>query len=185
MRTFISLNFDAETRKIIAEYKNKFRSLLTENDKRKIKWESEDKYHITIYFLGETSKTQVEQISAEMKMFASLGLGEIGFNLKGISAFPHMKDPRVLFVDILNHDGKSYLLCRKINAMMSAYGFKNDKVYKPHITIGRIKRNCKVNFSSINQICNNEFAKISRLFFMSSILNKEGSSYNEIMSVSL
>lgn len=185
MRTFISLNFDAETRKIIAECKKKFGNLLSENDNRKIKWESEDKYHITLFFLGETSKTQVEQISTEMKMFASLGLGEIDFNLKGISAFPHMKDPRVLFVDVLNNDGKSYLLSRKINVMMSAYGFKNDKAFKPHITIGRIKRDCKVNISSINQICNNEFVKISRLYYMSSILNKEGSSYNEIMSVSL
>lgn len=185
MRTFISLNFDAETRKIIAGYKNKIRGLLTEDDKRKIKWESEDKYHITLYFLGETSQSQAEQISAAMNTFTAKDIGDIGFNLKCISAFPDRKNPRVLFVDVLNPDGKSFVLSRKINDMMSVYGFKNDKVFKPHITIGRIKRNYEVNFENINQSCNNEFIKISKLYFMSSILNKEGSSYKEILGVCL
>lgn len=184
MRTFISLNLGLENGKLIAEYRNKFRNLLTEDEKRKIKWEADNKYHVTILFIGESSQKQIDEICKNMQTAAKSVSGEICFKLKGVSAFPDLTRPRVIIVDMVDTEGKAKLLSREINKTMSVLGFRNDKPFKPHITIGRVKRYSDLCLNGMDFKCEQELIKITKISLMKSVLSKEGSSYEEIYSIS-
>ena len=53
MRTFISLNLDKGAREIAKKYKEELRNMMDAENAEKIKWEAEDKYHITLFFIGD------------------------------------------------------------------------------------------------------------------------------------
>ncbi len=185
MRTFVSLNLDEVTRKTVSDYLNKFRSSLDNRDIRKIKWESEDKFHITMFFIGDINESIKDNLIKDLDEIGNLSIGNINFSFKKIGAFPGLKNPRVLFVDCANEGTKLSDLYKYVADIMAKYGFKQNNKFKPHITIGRVRKNEYVNFEDVNVVCKNEKFVISDLYLMKSILSSEGSKYEVLHRIRL
>jgi RNA 2',3'-cyclic 3'-phosphodiesterase len=185
MRTFISLNPDEPVRKKISEIQNYVKEKISDLNPEflnSIKWEPENKFHLTLFFIGETDENKVSVIHSGLKKLESgISFKEINFKLKSINAFPKLKYPRVLILELDNEDKKVFELSNKINSVLKEIGFENDKLFHPHFTIGRIKRDHKINLTKLeNNIEIDLNFYVNKFFLMESKLKKDGSEYSVI-----
>jgi len=182
MRLFISLNPGANTLKKIAYVKDQLSDridILNTHFKHHIKWEQYSKFHMTLLFIGETDENRVNDIDKLLEKNVSNFLSsELHFQFKEYNAFPNMKYPRVLFLELTNQDGKVFSLSEKIETAMIEFGIKSDKKFYPHITLGRVKRDKKINLKNLDTSLNDFHSfTVSEFCLMKSVLTKFGSEY--------
>jgi 2'-5' RNA ligase len=103
-----------------------------------IKWVDFSGIHLTLKFLGDTEPELIPEIKEAL---ANLAQFHKSMNLKmeGIGVFPNPNKPRVLWLG-LEQDEKLTQLAKHIEKEMEKIGFEPEqKEFKPHITLGRIK----------------------------------------------
>ena len=185
MRIFISININDSVKKIIENIQDKLKKDITKIDHnllKFIKWENKNKFHLTLLFIGDVNELRLSEISHHLtEMNSKLKLEEIKFELGNINAFPNMKSPRVLMLELFNEDNKVFSLFESINSSLKKLGIESDKTFRPHITLGRVKRDKKLNLSNLNtELNSNVKFSVNDFFLMESKLMKTGSEYIEI-----
>jgi 2'-5' RNA ligase len=188
MRSFISLNINREIKEEFRKIQNNVRENIGVEQREHIKWEKKDKFHMTVFFLGDVPDKKIKELSNELdtvKLFPSIDTtGEILFAANNINAFPNLKYPRVLIIELTNEDGRVFELCEKIQKVLLHNGYNPDKKFHPHITLGRIKRNQKINlFELKDRIKFNVNFSISSFYLMESRLDYRGSVYKKIKKI--
>jgi 2'-5' RNA ligase len=90
-------------------------------------------------FLGDVEKSRRDEI---LKELGSLKFDFDSFKLVtcGIGFFPNQKHPNVVFIDLRDEGNYSSGLVNKIDVILDKFGFKPDKKFVPHITLGRFRR---------------------------------------------
>ena len=111
---------------------------------------------------------------------------EIIFELKNINAFPKLRYFRVLILELLNKDKKIFELSKKINVCLKGIGLISDKSFRPHITLGRVKREHKINLSGLKtEITPGIIFSANKFHLMKSIMKSYGSEYSVIKDYNL
>jgi 2'-5' RNA ligase len=102
-------------------------------------WVLPENIHLTLKFLGEIPKQDIDIVSQGMAETATL-YSPMTFSAKGIGVFPTVKRPRVLWIG-LNGDTYPLIQMQKdLEERLDAVGFpKEDRAFKAHLTIGRVK----------------------------------------------
>jgi RNA 2',3'-cyclic 3'-phosphodiesterase len=182
MRAFISLNLSEEKKKEVFKIQTEVKKLLGNSMLDSIKWEGKDKFHQTIFFLGDVTDKTARDISDDLENIkGEINFSEINFTAKGVNAFPKLKYPRVLIIEFENPDGNAFRLYDKICEKLVCYGFKPDKEFHPHITLGRVRRDRKINLEFLKEKVNIDFNfSLSGFYLMESKLDSKGSVYKEI-----
>ena len=117
------------------EMLNSFKSSL---NKDSIKWINPDNIHITLAFLGNTENDLIKGISSMLEKTCK-NSGSIELVIRGTGVFRNLNDPRILWTNI-DHSEQLIKLAGKIANAMTQINIKLDeKPFRPHITIGRIK----------------------------------------------
>lgn len=184
IRTFIA--FDIEVNSLISENLIFIKNKLQEE---KIKWENNTKFHITIAFLGDTPKIQLEQINSVIKKNTDKYKNfEVKINKFGI--FPNIQNPKIIWLGI-DYTNTLDELQKNIKTELNKLGFKIDnRPFKPHLTIGRVKDQIK-NTATINELIkkyqNTIFNQqnINQIIFYESNLTPKGSIYNVLNTFNL
>jgi len=185
VRVFLSINppetFRADVRKIQDLLRTKL-ALKDAGILNSVRWEAVAKFHITLFFIGDADSSMIGSFSSEMKSLAAQNpYGEIQLTSDRIDAFPNFRYPRVIVLKMKNENGKIFLLSEQINQRLRKFGFASDKRFDPHITLGRVKREKKINLSGIADLKMNEISFTARNFcLMESKINKNGSEYSVI-----
>jgi len=182
MRSFISLNVSNDTKDEFYKIQNDVKKNIGESLVNRIRWEKRDKFHMTLFFLDDVPPEKIKGISNELK---SVNIGEktlnILFKANSIYAFPNLKYPRILIVELINEDKKAVELYEKIKQVLSQFDFKPDKKFHPHITLGRVKKNQKINLVElVDKISFNLTFSINSFYLMESKLDYRGSVYKII-----
>jgi 2'-5' RNA ligase len=182
MRLFVSLNPDENSLKQIREVQTELKNRIMNVNKdfiHKIRWEKSDKFHITLFFIGDTDNDKYLLINEALhETESSSRIGEINFSFNTINAFPNLRYPRVLILELTNADKAVYELSDKINFSFSGMGIKSDKKFHPHITLGRVKRDCKLNLTEIKKELKFKYEfSVSDFYLMKSELKAFGSEY--------
>lgn len=132
MRTFVALEFDKNTKKLLSKIQKNIR-----NNSSKGRWVYVDNFHLTVKYLGNTTPHHVEDISkilnniSKNKTKIKLSLDELGF-FRGENIL------RVVWLGLNGEVQKIDSLSKEIDNKITALGFaKNNKKYIPHITLGR------------------------------------------------
>ena len=98
-----------------------------------------DNLHLTLRFLGDVEETRIADIAAAL---ASIGTRPaFDVRLSGLGAFPPRGQPRVLWIAV--DEGKDDLvaLAHDVEARVESVGFSPDeRPFKPHLTLARVKR---------------------------------------------
>jgi 2'-5' RNA ligase len=105
------------------------------------RWSKPETWHITLKFIGDTPPGDVDAVVAALEESASrhdgfdLALGRFG-------AFPHLKNPRVLFYDVSVGLEPCALLAHDVDAALErATGLaRESRKFHPHVTVARIKQ---------------------------------------------
>jgi len=153
-----------------------------------VKWESSDKFHVTIKFLGDVRVSILDDVIGEaeaaVKNFPSFGVG-----FGSLGAFPDKRSPRVIWIGCDNPDGTLRKIKESLDRSLQRFGFEIEKrQYHAHITLGRVKSTKgignltpkleKLNFEPHN-------ATIETIHVMKSLLSPEGAEYSVLKSIQL
>ncbi len=154
----------------------------------RINWVPEDNFHLTLRFIGNTTREQLyelvdrlDEVAAEQKQF--------GFTISGAGYFKSKGNPRILFLKI-NEEKMLTDLATKVEAAVTATGFNTElKPFRPHLTLGRIKNlDNRSRFTSIiDALPEKEYqqVEVSEFILYQSILRAEGPAYKPIQKFKL
>ena len=142
-----------------------------------------DQIHFTLQFLGEIGEEECEQVKNVLK---KIEFSQFELSLKGVGAFPNFRNPRVIWIGC-DKSGAEKLskITKEIGEKLTSLGFENDKKFKPHLTIFRIKNKINDISSRMNEIGEIEFGTqiISKIKLKRSILSPKGPDYSDLLEV--
>ena len=89
--------------------------------------------------MGNIPEDKLEDIKNALRKAAS-GFSPMEIGLKGAGAFPSIRRPNVLWIG-LNCPLETGELYSKLQSSLAPLGFEHDnRAFKPHLTIGRVRR---------------------------------------------
>ena len=133
IRAFVALRMSAETEDAVAGFVESLRG-----SSPGIGWTRRERLHLTLRFLGdEVPAEKLERLSPALAEIAATS-SAFKIDVRGTGVFPNFNRPRVIWVG-LGSEALMELAARVEKAAVSA-GFASDqRAYKPHLTIGRIR----------------------------------------------
>ncbi len=102
-----------------------------------------DSIHLTLKFLGDISKAQVDAMERAVTVAVS-GVPALSLTLGRAGVFPSVGSPRVLWVGLEGDlDGLAELQ-RSVEQATEAMGFARERRrFSPHLTIGRVRNGAR------------------------------------------
>ena len=181
MRTFSAVNIPVEIKQVLQEEIDRLRALIRGES---VRWVRSEGIHLTLKFLGEISNSSLGEIhqtlEREVEKHPSCTL-----RVGGFGCFPNRRRPRVLWVGITEDNGTLAQVQSSINEKLVPLGFgKEERIFHPHLTLGRVRRN--VSTSDITQLQDaiNEFDvgqigqfEVREIHLIESILKPTGAEY--------
>ncbi len=103
-----------------------------------VRWVNPEKIHLTLKFFGNIEEPKVDEIVE--------GIGEtvhktepFFLKVRGTGAFPHSKNPRVIWVGLTDERGILVPFQRELERALEKIGFAAEKrPFQPHLTLGRV-----------------------------------------------
>ncbi|MFA4641325.1 RNA 2',3'-cyclic phosphodiesterase [Pyrococcus kukulkanii] len=132
MRAFIAIDVSEEVRDAIVKAQD-----FIGTKEAKIKFVERENLHITLKFLGEITQEQAEEIKRVLAEIAKRHKKH-EVRVKGIGVFPNPNYVRVIWAGVENDEGIK-AIAQDIEGELSKLGFKKDKEFVAHVTIGRVK----------------------------------------------
>lgn len=179
IRIFVALN-------IPDEVKDQLFDIIDElHIDKSLKWESKEKIHLTLKFVGEVDEELIPQIINELTFLEQYKTQIL--QITGFGFFFHFKEPKVLWAG-LKYSDELKNIAERLNDFFVKYGIeKENRPFKPHLTLMRIKNNPGDNF--INKFKNSKFEPISfqsnSISLIKSELKPSGAVYTEIKKYKL
>ncbi|WP_258083307.1 RNA 2',3'-cyclic phosphodiesterase [Thermococcus thermotolerans] len=132
MRAFIAIEVSDEVRDNLMKAQERIGSKAA-----KIKFVERENFHVTLKFLGEIDEVLAEEVKKALAEIAKKHKKH-RVKVKGIGVFPNPNYVRVIWAGIENDDGIK-AIAKDVEREMRRLGFKKDKDFVAHITIGRVK----------------------------------------------
>ncbi len=151
-----------------------------------IKWVIPENLHLTLKFLGNTPDALLPKIGESLSRLVS-SYEAFYIKIYKTGVFPNKRYPRVIWVGVEDSDIIKNLK-NDIEHSMSLLGYqKEDKAFKPHLTVGRV-RSQKGIISIVNELDNfsdKEFGivHVDRIKLMKSELKLKGAQYTCLLDV--
>jgi 2'-5' RNA ligase len=108
-----------------------------------VRWLSPESLHITLKFLGEVAQSRVPSIESALT-HALAGYPSFDVEVGGFGAFPSLTRPSIFWVGVSATDELVRVQTR-VDDAMTKDGFEPDaRAYRPHITVGRARKDGRV-----------------------------------------
>ncbi|HEX5484097.1 MAG TPA: RNA 2',3'-cyclic phosphodiesterase [Terriglobia bacterium] len=138
MRAFIAIELPARIQEELGRRQEEFRKRLSASARdREISWTRAGNIHLTLKFLGDISKEQLNRVAGQLDSIPPFE--KFGVEVRGFGFFPNAKRPRVFWAGLV---GPSALgeLSTKIEAAASKAGFSpEERPFEPHLTLARLR----------------------------------------------
>lgn len=180
MRAFIAIKIPDKTKTKLQKAQDELKKLPLQ-----VKWVAPVNFHITLKFLGNTGQKELTKIK-EIITETSEAHKTFSLNLKGFSCFPNQRRPKVIFAAVTP---PTFLenIAQSLEKNLEKVGFPQEKKFKPHITLARIKnpKNIQILIQKTEKLEIKEKFKIEEISLFKSILSGRGPVYQEIFKSSL
>lgn len=182
-RTFIAIHIRPEE-----ELLKFIRALHGKLSKSRINWVNPETMHLTLRFLGNTTKEQIGKI---LKEAPGIFNQRTPFDavLKGFGKFGSTESPKVLWIGLEGNEALSEL-ATETELMVQSAGFEGEeRAFRPHLTLGRIKwlkeaENLKEMLDDYREVVFHQIV-VNEVVFYESILKPAGPVYRPIQKFSL
>ncbi len=143
-----------------------------------------DQIHFTLQFLGEISENKTEDVK---KALGNVSFSKFDLTIIGSGAFPNTRNPKVVWLGV-DKDGKERMsrLANDVNEILGAIDLKNEKPFKPHLTVFRIKNRIGDITEELLKSKDTKFGTqlISQIVLKKSDLSPNGPEYTNLGTVS-
>ena len=185
MRTFLAADIEPGINKKVNEVIDRLSRI-----DGGVKWVRPENHHITVYFFGEideATRASIEGIAAGVLE----GVSPFPVRVEGISAFPHVNRPRVIWIGVENFGGELRSITEKLKREFVTRRLSvpiEDRDYTPHLTIGRVKERCSPSLSdemaAVRMLSFGQF-EIRSFILYESVLRREGPLYTPLRDFAL
>jgi len=136
-RTFCAIELGAEVRAGLQDHARRMREAVPEAS---ASWSKPENIHLTLKFFGNVPTKNLPKISAAAARAANeFSLFQI--RIGGTGVFPKASRPQVLWIGVEDQSGRLAELQRRMEDEFAVEGFaKENRAYKPHLTIARLRR---------------------------------------------
>ncbi len=149
-----------------------------------VRWVSRERMHLTVRFLGNTTRQQEEGLVEDLDRTCRL-CPRHELTVEGLSVFPHVHRPRVVVCGVT---GELHLLSRlveRVNEALVPWGFQPEqRELVPHVTLGRIKPGVtpRPDIAPLRKLENDRFGafQVQQLTLYESQLTSEGPIYTPL-----
>jgi RNA 2',3'-cyclic 3'-phosphodiesterase len=179
-RMFCAFELPEGLRRSIAEHSQKVREAVPE---AAASWSRPENIHLTVKFFGNVDPATVPVISATaarvVKEFSSI---QIAVGKTGV--FPRPSRPQVLWIGVEDQSGGLLKLQQRLEDGFAREGFpKEDRAFRPHLTIARIRRPQNADHlaeAHLGLEFSNVAVSLNELVLIRSELSPKGSQYTAI-----
>jgi 2'-5' RNA ligase len=148
-----------------------------------IKWVDPGNIHLTLAFLGDTEEKRITNLSSMLKEKCT-DFGDFVFILKGTGIFKSYREPRVIWVGIKSSEKLLKLNDLIMNELKDAEFKTEDRPFKPHLTLGRIRSLKDIdNLKTVLEIYKNteiQTVNVKEVVLFESILRQTGPLYKPL-----
>lgn len=138
LRLFIALELTPAAQSAL---ENPLQTLQSIPGSKAVRWTPLKNIHLTLKFLGDTPRSQVEDIQAAIGT-AGKNISVLDMTIQGVGVFPNPKRPRIVWLGLEDHSKQLKTLQRNIEQQIEPLGFKPEKRrFSPHLTVGRVRKN--------------------------------------------
>jgi len=141
-------------------------------------WQRDDQLHLTLAFIGEVSRRDMNEIEAEL---SRIQLDPFDLTLSGVGMFGKSKHPKSLWAGVANEAPLKHLQAKVLKAL-ERVGVETDRRrYKPHVTLARFSRGAQARIGdwlAMNGVFRSPSQRVSHFTLFSSELTRSGSFYS-------
>ncbi|NLM96698.1 MAG: RNA 2',3'-cyclic phosphodiesterase [Halanaerobiaceae bacterium] len=184
MRLFLAINIPEEIKNVLARKLRNLEKRISQD----VKWVKRENWHITLKFIGEAERRDIDFIKKNMMIIANNTMQQ-PISFSRVAAFPHLDTPRVFYLGVEKGSKEICDIYKDLDFLLKDHFLKGEKkTYTPHLTLARLKKNSKIDEVSniIKEYTDLDFGNVSflmdRISLMNSILRKDGPVYEEIYS---
>lgn len=134
IRSFLAIELPKSIQKKIEEVQTDLR--ISHAD---VKWVHPENIHLTLKFLGNIEESRVEPI---LQAIGGPIQATSPFSIKvqGMGAFPHSKNPRVIWVGLMDGERVLTTFQKELEGILAKIGFEPEgRPFQPHLTVGRVR----------------------------------------------
>ena len=158
-----------------------------------VRWSRPESVHLTLQFLGDVPADRIPNIEDGLRQGCH-GQKRVELALGRTGAFPGIPRPRVLWLGLEGGTGHLQLLQARIAERLQALGYRPDKPFQPHVTLGRVRDSTRRDeLEAISQALRQQENRpidrkpftVHHVSLMQSELRPGGSLYTELAGVEL
>ena len=117
----------------------------TENAGRMIRWVDPASFHVTVHFLGDVDTGQVDTVKSILSYVGERS-APFDVSLSRLDTFPHPSAPNTILCHVTDETGMGKSLEAAAGDRLHLHRLlKERRVWRPHITLGRVKDGKPVN----------------------------------------
>ncbi len=139
IRAFLAVSLDSPVRSALADIVSQVRGVGAAG----VALARPDSIHLTLKFLGDVSKPQVDSVERAIRVAVS-GIPQLGLTLGRAGVFPSSRSPRVLWIGLEGDLDGLEDLQRSVEEATAGLGFARERRgFSPHLTIGRVRNGAR------------------------------------------
>jgi len=136
MRLFTAIEIPDEVRSALRAVLAYLRPLAN------LRWSPVENLHITTKFIGEWPEARVAELRSALRQVA---MAPIEIAIRGLGWFPNQKRPRVFYAGVESPPELGALAVATERALASIGVPVEDRPYRPHLTLARVKDTAPLN----------------------------------------
>jgi len=137
-RAFIALDLSPEALAAVEAEQVPLRAAITRQGVRFVR---PDKIHLTLLFLGQLDEERLPELADALQQGIS-GLKPPRLRVGGIGAFPTIQRPKTIWLGV-EEEGLGELQSAVATAAKPFAELRDDKPYRPHLTLARVSPGSK------------------------------------------
>lgn len=184
-RTFCAIELPNEVRAQLQDHVKKLRAAVPDAS---ASWSKAENVHLTLKFFGNVRTDKIPRISAA----ATRAVSEFSpflIRIGGTGVFPRASRPQVLWIGVEDSSGRLSELQQRLEEEFAVEGFaKENRAYKPHLTIARLRRPEESRQLAQTHVQTNfgfSEIRVNEIVLFRSQLGPKGSTYTAISNHSL
>ena len=134
IRSFLAIELPRAILKKIEEVQGDLKS-----SRADVRWVSPDRIHLTLKFLGNIDESTIDPVAKSTEGLTH-ALSPFSLKVRGLGAFPHLKNPRVIWVGLVDEEEVLTSFQKELEKELEKIGLEPEgRSFHSHLTLGRVK----------------------------------------------